>query len=458
MTDKKRLLIFINLMITCVATSFLSTALSAALPPIIEDFGISASTGQWLTSAYSLVMGITMPLTAYLLTRFPTKKLYLFAIAILLVGLIVCTVATSFSIMLVGRIFQAISNGITTSMAQVVLLSIYPPERRGSIMGWYGLAVGAAPVVAPTIAGILTDTIGWRMIFVLASGILLISFIYALLVFDDVLETAKKSFDVTSFIFSIFAFGGLTFGIGNITNGLTQIITWLSLLVGIIGAAAFIYRQFHLSDPFLELRTLKIRDYSVSVMGSMLLYFIMMGTSIIMPLYIQSILGYSATTSGLVTLPGSMVMAVVSPFAGKIFDKMGMRNLAIIGNFALILSSAGMFFVTMDTPLVIPAILNAIRSVAIGCMMMPFVTWGVSSVSKEHSAHANALLTSMRTIAGAIGSAVFVGIMTYVGEKTALIKGLNFVFLVTTVISVAFLVFSILMIGKKKTEKQSLNT
>ena len=447
LTNKKRTLIFINLIITCVATSFLATALSVALPPIIADFGVSANTGQWLTSAYSLAMGITMPLTAFLITRFPTKKLYLFAMSILIVGLVVCAAAKNFSVMLAGRIFQAVSNGIMTSMAQVVLLTIYPLERRGSIMGWYGLTIGAAPVIAPTIAGILTDTIGWRMIFILTLSILLISLVYAILVFDDVLENVKKKFDVTSFIFSIFAFGGITLGIGNITGGLTQITAWLPLLLGIIGTALFVYRQLCVSEPFLELRTLKVKDYSVSVLGSMLLYFIMMGGSIIMPLYIQSIMGMSATISGLVTLPGSVIMAVVSPFAGRIFDKMGMRNLAIIGNIALILSTAGMMYVGLNTPLVIPAVLNAIRSVAIGCMMMPFVTWGVSSVPKEHSAHANALLTSLRTIAGAVGSAVFVGVMTYVGQKSTPIRGLNFVFLIMTSVSAAFLIFSILMIG-----------
>ena len=148
MTNKKKMLIFLNIMITCIASSMLATALTTALPPIMEDFGISVSTGQWMTSGYSLAMGIMMPLTAFLITRFPTKRLYLSAIGLFIAGLILCVIAPSFPIMMAGRILQAAGNGILTSMAQVILLTAFPKDQQGTIMGWYGLSVGAAPVIA----------------------------------------------------------------------------------------------------------------------------------------------------------------------------------------------------------------------------------------------------------------------------------------------------------------------
>jgi EmrB/QacA subfamily drug resistance transporter len=419
MNTRKRAFIMFNLVVTCIASSFLQTALTTALPPVISELHISLSDGQWLTSGYSLAMGIMMPLTAFLITRCQTKKLYVGAIGIFLVGLIVCIFATNFPLMMFGRILQACSNGITTSMAQVVLLTIYPPEKRGTVMGWYGLSVGAAPVIAPTIAGILVDTLGWRTIFIITFVILMLSFIMALTIFDNVLETKIKAFDVYSFILSALTFGGITLGIGNLSaHGAASAMTVWPLAIGLVAGVLFTHRQLKLEEPFLNLRILKVQKYRLSVIGSMMLYLVMMGSSVIMPLYVQSILGKSATISGLVTLPGSLVMAVVSPFAGKIYDKFGMKRLAIVGTLMMIISTLGMSFITINTSVLLAAFLNVIRSVAIGCLMMPFVTYGISSMGADNTAHGTALLTSLRTIAGAIGTAVFVGILNVCGTST----------------------------------------
>lgn len=354
--------------------------------------------------------------------------------------------------MMCGRVLQASGNGILTSMAQVVLLSIYPPEKRGSIMGWYGLSVGAAPVIAPTLAGILVDCCGWRMIFYVAIAIMLVSLVFALNVFDNVLDTTEKKFDVFSFILSAFAFGGITLGVGNISgNGISNPNTYIPLILGVIASVIFIFRQLKLSQPFLELRILRHKDYSLSVIGSMLLYFVMMGSSIIMPLYVQDIMHCSATTSGIVTLPGSLMMAIISPFAGKIYDKLGIKRLFVVGSLVMFISNIGMFFIGMNTPLVLAALLNVIRCISIGCLMMPLVTWGMSKIN-GNTAHGTALLTSLRTIAGAIGSAVFVGIMTIVGEKSTPIHGLNITFAAMAVVS--FIMFLISIFGVKENKNE----
>ncbi|MCH5268989.1 MAG: multidrug efflux MFS transporter [Lachnospiraceae bacterium] len=457
-TDRRRSLILLNILITCIASSFLATALSTALPPIIANYNIDIATGQWLTSAYSLAMGIMMPLTAFLITRFPTKNLYLVAIALFLIGLAVCIFAPNFTVMMVGRILQACSNGITTSMAQVVLLSIYPPEKQGAVMGWYGLSVGAAPVIAPTLAGILVDSLGWKTIFIIPFFILLLSLICAFVAFDNVLETRKQSFDIISFILSGLGFGGITLGVGNISSsGITNPITFIPLVIGIVTIIIFVWRQLSLEQPFLELRIFRYKKFAVSVIGSMILYFIMMGGSLLMPVYVQSVLGRSATISGLVTLPGSLVMAFVSPVAGKLYNKMGMKKLAVIGSIGLLLGSIGMSLVGLDTPLIVPALLNALRCIAIGCLMMPFVTWGIGSLENKHTAHGSALLTSLRTISGAVGSAVFVGIMNAVavssaaqyGEKAG-IHGMNIAFVVMSVVSVIMVMFAVIGISSKE--------
>lgn len=459
---KKRMLVFINIMIATIASSMLATALTTALPPIVKDLNISITMGQWLTSGYSLAMAIMMPLTAFLINRFPTKKLYCSAIVIFIAGLMICCVAPTFPIMMIGRIVQASGNGILTSMAQVITLSIFPSEKKGSAMGWYGLSVGAAPVIAPTIAGIMVDQVGWRMIFVAAAVIMVIGLVYAIAVLGNVLDNEAVKFDVGSFVLSAIAFGGVTLGIGNIGNyGLMGMQTYIPLILGIVGSVLFVRKQMHLKEPFLDVRILSNRDYAISVIGSMLLYFIMMGSSILLPLYVQQVKGLSATISGLVALPGSLAMAIISPFAGRLFDKLGIKILLFSGSVCLIASNLCMYFITIDTSVWFAAVFNVIRSIAIGCLMMPLVTWGAGSIDARKTSHATALLTSLRTISGAIGSAVFVAVMTVAASykvkqlgDDASMYGMNVAFAAMALSSLLLFVVAIVVCKYQKSKKE----
>lgn len=454
LSDKQRLLVFINVMITGIATSMLATAMTTALPPVTEYFGISTTTGQWMTSGYSLAMGIVMPLTAFLVKKIPTKRLYISGIICFIIGELICIFTPVFSIMMVGRVLQAIGNGVLTSMGQVIILSVYPAEKKGTMMGWYGLAATAAPIIAPTIAGVLVDTVGWKYIFIYTMVIMLISLIMSIANFSNVLELQEIDFDVLSFVLSIFAFGGITLGIGNIGSfGITNLMSGLPLIIGIVGAVFFVFRQLKLEKAFLDIRILMKKEYALAVITSMLLYLVMMGGSVLMPLYVQSVLGYSAVTSALVTLPGSVATAVINPFAGRIYDRIGIKKLYVVGSICLLISNLGMYFVALSTPLIVSAIFNVVRNVSIGCLMMPLLTWGTSQVGKEKVADASSLLTSLRTVAGSIGSAVFVAIMSAVAISSkasygagASMHGVNIAFVsmsVSTLIMVGIALFGV---------------
>ena len=457
-TEKQVTLIFINLIVSGIATSILSTAMTTALPNLVEYFGVSTSIGQWVTSGYSLAMGTVMPLTAFLITRFPTKKLYMAGIGCFIIGLLLSIFSGNFGIMMVGRILQACGNGVLMSAAQVIILTVYPIEKKGTMMGAYGLATTAAPIIAPTIAGLMIDAFGWKSIFYVVLVILVISLIMSCFVFENLLEIQDKKFDFLSFTESIFAFGGITLGIGNITSfGLISMQAGLPLAIGVIFCALFIFRQCRLETPFLDVKILRNQNYAVSVISSMVLYLVMMGSSVLMPLYVQSVMGYSAVVSGLVTLPGSIGTAVISPFAGRLYDKMGIKKIFMAGSAALVISNAGMFFITMNTPLWGAACLNIIRNLSIGSLMMPLLTWGTSNVDTKKVADASSLLTSFRTIAGSIGSALFVGIMSLVSTNSAstygnnaLIHGMNVSFLWMAMGAVVLLLISIFSVKGDK--------
>ena len=456
--DGQRAMIFLCLVVSGISSSVLSTAMTTALPGVVEYFGISTSVGQWITSGYSLAMGMIMPLTAFLITRFPTKRLYLTGIGAFIAGLLVSIFAGDFALMMVGRVLQACGNGVLMTAAQVVIMTIYPIKKRGTMMGTYGLATMAAPVVAPTIAGLMIDAFGWKSIFYVSLVIMILSFIISCIVFEDVLELQDKKFDVVSFAESIVAFGGVTLGIGNLsTFGILSIEAGVPLLLGAVVCVFFVTRQCRQEKPFLDVKILVNRNYAVSVISSMVLYLVMMGSSVMMPLYVQSVMGYSAVVSGLVTLPGSLATALVSPFAGKLYDEIGIKKIFVAGAAALVISNIGMFFLSMETPLWTAAALNVIRNISIGSLMMPLLTWGTSNVHPTKMADASSLLTSLRTIAGSIGSAVFVGIMTMVAASSAetygdnaMMHGMNMSFFWMAVGAAVLLLIAVFAVREKR--------
>ena len=456
--DGQRAMICLCLGVSGISSSVLSTAMTTALPGVVEYFGISTSVGQWITSGYSLAMGMIMPLTAFLITRFPTKRLYLTGIGAFIAGLLVSIFAGNFALMMVGRVLQACGNGVLMTAAQVVIMTIYPIKKRGTMMGTYGLATTAAPVVAPTIAGLMIDAFGWKSIFYVSLVIMILSFIISCIVFEDVLELQDKKFDVVSFVESIVAFGGVTLGIGNLsTFGILSIEAGVPLLLGAVVCVFFVTRQCRLEKPFLDVKILVNRNYAVSVISSMVLYLVMMGSSVMMPLYVQSVMGYSAVVSGLVTLPGSLATALVSPFAGKLYDEIGIKKIFVAGAAALVISNIGMFFLSMETPLWTAAALNVIRNISIGSLMMPLLTWGTSNVHPTKMADASSLLTSLRTIAGSIGSAVFVGIMTMVAASSAetygdnaMMHGMNMSFFWMAVGAAVLLLIAVFAVREKR--------
>ncbi len=456
-TKRSRNMIFTVLMISSIIGALLQTSLTTALPVIMNDLNITAATAQWLTSAYSLAMGIMVPVTPFLLNRFKTKNLFLTGMGMYFLGLLLCATAYAFPILLAGRIIQAFGNGILLSMTQVIILTIFPLEKRGSAMGIYGLAIGAAPVLAPTITGLVIDIMDWHIIFWFALVMVAGDIILACFSMKNVLKNEKQSFDSLSLLLSALGYSGLVFGFGNLgTYSFFSLSVALPLLLGILMLVLFSLRQLRLEEPLLELRTFKNREFRLSIILSMLLYGVMMGGSTLFPIYIQIVHGLSATMSGLIMMPGSLAMAVISPFAGRIYDKFGMKILAVAGSAFMVFSCIAISFVQPSTSVVYLTIMYVARLIAISCIMMPIVTWGMSTMDEKLTSHGTALLSSLRTIAGAVGSAVFVAVMTFatkVSSGSAVITanafGIDAAFIGISMLAILQLVISIFFIRKQ---------
>ena len=456
MSEQKRTLIFINLIITSFSSSLLATAMVVALPHIAADLNVSLAVGQWVTSGFALAGAIIAPLSAFLINRVSTKKLYLSSLILIIAGLGICAAAQSFAVMIGGRVIQAASGAILGAMAQVILLTVYPREKHGTIMGWYGLAMGFGPVIAPTISGILMDLFSWRMVFVVSIALMIASFICALFVFDNFLPTATQKFDTISFVLSALAFGGLTLGAGNITNyGILDPFSYVPLLIGIITVVIFTKLQLALSWPLLDLKLLNNRTFALATTSNMLHSFVMSGSAILFPTLMQTVYHYSATQAGLFMLIPSIVFAMVSPIAGKIYDTLGIRNLYIVSAVTLFLSHGIMIFADETMPLLVLMTIYAVRNGALAMLMMPLTTWGMSALAKEQFAQGTAVMNTLKNVAGAIGSAVVIGFMAvitqlYAGNTHAEMYGFNGAFAFTTVFTVFMVAIAVFVKPKNR--------
>jgi len=461
-SDKKRRLIFLNMVVSCVATSMLATALTTAIPPIMKDLKIDINTVQWLTSGFFLFLSVMTPFTAFLISTIRTKRLYCTAMGFFNVGLLICALSRHFWMMMLGRIIQSAGFGLLSSMAQVIILSIYPPNRIGTMMGWYGLSIGIAPIAAPTLAGVLVDTVGWRWIFIISIIIMGCSFVCAIFIFEDVLPTMNKKFDIISLILSAITFGGITLAAGKV--GTDSFISWtvaFPLFIGLFTSIFFIHRQLRMEVPFLDIRVLKNRDYTISLIANVIVQLIFMGAVMIFPVYVQQVKGKSATLSGLVNIPGSVALAIISPFAGKIYDTVGIKLLFLVGSVILIFSNLALYFVRIHHTVWIMGIVNMFRCLSFGLLLMPLMTYAMSGISKIKTSDATALFNTLRFIGGALGSALFISVITKVANGVGRHKespemyGINVVFLIMSILGFFILLLGIFGCKQPLINKQS---
>ncbi|EPC52375.1 putative MFS-type transporter ycnB, partial [Lacticaseibacillus paracasei subsp. paracasei Lpp123] len=250
-----RLLLVITLLIGTFTTFLTQTILTTAYPTLMADFHISASAVQWLTTGFMLIMGIMIPVSAWLLDKFNVKYLYLTAMTIFFLGSLICWLAPDFQVLLAGRLTQAIGVGMSMPTFQTVMFTIFPPGKRGSAMGLAGIVIGLAPAIGPTLSGWILLNHTWRALFAvimpIAAGVVLLA-IYSM---RKVLPTSNPKIDIPSIIASTLGFGGLLYGFSTVGDaGWTDSQVLISLAIGIIFVALFCVRQLRLETPLLELR------------------------------------------------------------------------------------------------------------------------------------------------------------------------------------------------------------
>lgn len=405
-------------MIGTFCTVLNQTLLATAFPTLMKEFDISASTVQWLTTGFLLVNGIMIPVSAWLINSFSSKKLYISAMTIFLMGTIICFLAPNFSVLLTGRLIQAIGVGLSMPLLQNIMLTIFPPEKRGSAMGMAGIVIGLAPALGPTLSGWIIDHYSWRDLFGMVIPIVILVLVLALFFMKSVIELTHPKIDTISAILSTIGFGSLLYGFSSVGDK-----GWLSkevlgfLIIGIIFIFLFSKRQLKIEHPFLELRVFKSKIFTIAAVLAGVTNMAMIGAEMVLPLYIQNIRGESAFHSGLMLLPGALVMGLMMPITGAIFDKRGARKLAITGMFILTSATLPFAFLTSKTSVIVIVVLYAIRMFGISMVMMPVTTSGMNALPDHLISHGTAVNNTFRQVASSIGTAILISVLTNVTKN-----------------------------------------
>jgi len=425
------------------------TLLNTALPAFMRDFGISASSAQWVTTIFMLVNGIMIPITAFLIQKFTTRSLFLTAMGLFSVGTLVCALAPIYVVLLSGRVLQAAGGGIIIPLMQTILFAIFPLHKRGAAMGTFGLVIAFAPAIGPSLSGWIVDHLPWQTLFFMMLPIGLTVMAIASFILKNVTERTFPRLDVLSIILSSLGFGGLLFGFGTAGNaGWASPQVLLPLGIGAIVLVLFIARQLKLTEPILEFRVLRYPMFTLNTVLGMCVFVVMIGGMIVLPLYMQNMSDYSAMESGLALLPGAVVMGLMSPVTGRIFDAVGGKWLAIIG-FTLVTGPTFMFsMLSTDTSFAYIALVNTVRMFGTAMVIMPVTTAALNQLPQRLIPHGTALNNTMRQIAASVGTAVLVTVMAGAARDpetygaAGLVHGANVAFAVAGVIGVIGIVGS----------------
>jgi DHA2 family lincomycin resistance protein-like MFS transporter len=441
-------------------TFFNEMAMSVAIPKIVEDLRITPSTGQWLTTGYALTMAVVIPLTGWILQRLNTRPVYFLALALFVAGTIIGLVAPNFELLLLARIVQASGTALMMPLMMTTTLMVVPPNFRGQIMGRSSLVMSLAPAAGPAISGIILTFLHWRWLFVLILPLAVIMLVLGSRV-PNVGDPKKTPLDFLSLILSAIAFSSIVYGLSSVglaAEGHAALPPWLPLIVGAVFLVAFVLRQLRLQRrdaALLDLRTFKHRPFTLSllIMGCAMLS--LFGASILMPFFIQNVLGFDPYVVGLTMLPGSLLMAFGGPFVGRLYDRIGAFPIVLPG--AILVSSAFWLFAFVlnpETPIWGVLAIQLLMSLGLVGIFSPLFAAGLSSLEPRLYSHGSATFGTAQQVFGAAGAAVFVaafaiatanGIDAGVSEVVAQADGIRSGFLIGAVASLGMIAMAALM-------------
>lgn len=389
------------------------TMVNVAIPHMMTDLNVSTTTIQWLSTGFMLANAIMIPISTFLMSTIPTK--WLFAISMLLFtsGSFICGVGPSFAIVLFGRIMQAIGAGIMMPLVTNIFLRIFPPEKMGKAMGMMGIAMVFAPAVGPTFAGYMVEHFSWRLLFFIMVPLGLAEVLFTLRYLSNILPLTRPKLDWIGAILSTVGLGALLYGLSEAgSRTWHDVVVVMSIMIGVVFLFFFVFHQLTTDVPLLNLKVFGNITFTMSTLVSVIVNMAMFGAMLLLPIYVQNIRGYTPLESGLLLLPGAILMGIMSPISGTLFDKVGVRPLAIVGLTITALTTYQFTKLTDSTTYTHIMMLYALRSFGMSFIMMTIMTEGLNALSPALKSHGTAVSNTMRQVGSSFGTALLVTVMS----------------------------------------------
>ncbi|QWU16200.1 MFS transporter, DHA2 family, lincomycin resistance protein [Paenibacillus sophorae] len=428
--------------------------LANALPGLMREFNVAAATIQWLSTGYMLVIGVLVPVTALLQQWFTTRQMFMSAMALFLAGTCLCAVSPGFGILLMGRVVQACGTGLLIPLMMNTILALYPPERRGAAMGLMGLVIMVAPVIGPALSGLIIDTFHWRWLFYMVIPVALFSIIYAFIYLKNVTELTKPRVDLVSIVMSTVGFGCVTYGFSQTSVSLEPE-GYGSIAIGSLFLLLLVWRQFMIKEPLIDLSVFRHPTFSLVAVLIVILMMVLFATTTLLPFYMQDVMKLTAFATGLLLIPGNILNGILMPVSGKLFDKFGPRLVIVPGLFLIAISLWLFAGIDSDTTQGSVLLGHVLLFLGMSFVVMPAQTAGLNQLPRHLVPHGTAIYNTLQQIAGGIGIALFVGIMssganrylhhsldpTAMHEKTqSMVFGLQTVFWIEFILAILILV------------------
>ncbi|GGP14919.1 MDR family MFS transporter [Oceanobacillus neutriphilus] len=392
---------------------FSETALNMALSNIMDEFSISPATVQWLTTGYLLTLGVLVPISALLIKWFSTRKLVIAGLILSIIGTIFAGISTNFQMLLMGRVIQAMGTGIILPLMMNVILLIFPMHRRGIVMGMMGLVITTAPAIGPTLSGFIVTALHWSYIFWISFVFYLLLLIFGVSKIENVSDITKPKIDFISIFLSTIGFGLFIYALSTMAEkSLSSLLVLLPLLTGILALVIFVWRQFKMTEPMMNLSVFK---YPMFTLGTVLLFLgmlVILSTGILLPMYLKGALLFSAAMAGLMLLPGNVLNALMSPIVGSLFDKFGAKKFLILGFFLVFVANLSFVLtITATTPIWQVVTAYMILFLGISMIIMPAQTNGLNQLPRNLYADGSAVMNTLQQIAGSIGTVIAITLM-----------------------------------------------
>ncbi len=434
------------------------TLMINAIPRLMESLHVTEQAAQWVSTAFMLTMAAVIPVTGWFLQRVTTRQGYAIAMGVFLAGTAISAAAPSYAVLLLGRIVQAAGTAVMMPLLMTTLMTVVPEQDRGRVMGNVTLSISVAPALGPAVSGLILQLGSWRLLFVAVLPIAGAVTYFGLRHLENIGEPQTGSIDWLSAALATLGFGGLVYGLSLFGEGDAHLGPTIGIvLAGAATIAIFVLRQLKLQRtgaPLMDLRTLGVRTFALALTLMCIAFLAMLGSMILLPLYLQNLRGLTPLQTGLLLMPGGLAMGLLGPTVGRLYDRLGGRPLVLPGSIGMVLALAGYTQISTSMPYWQVLGLHALLMVSLAAMFTPIFTLGMGALPPHMYPHGSSILGTLQQVAAALGTALVVTVMSARASQlvaggattaSAQLSGMKLAFVVATVLAVATIVVAAML-------------